>query len=538
MTASLYIIQALREAGIDVIFGLPGVHALSLWNALKESGVRYVGFRHEQAAAHAADGYGRATGRPGVVLLSTGPGALNALSALAEAYVSSSPVLAITSAIPSSLVGLSKGFLHEAKDLTPAFETVTRFCRRATTCEEIPGILKQALEAAIGGRPGPALIEIPVDLLDQDLERKPDGVVSLEPPADESGIEEAASLLALAARPVIWAGGGVLRGRASKELAEVAEILQAPVVTTFMGKGAIPEEHPLAIGSLVRQPEVATLLRDADMMLAVGTRFSGMATGNWKLEIPSQLIHIDIDPEELGRNYPVRLAINSDARLSLAKLRDVLESRIDTPRMSRSEEAKRVRAAAFERARTEAPREMAFLEEIRAALDQSVITVHDMTIPSYWSWPFFETSVPGTFHSPYGYASLGFSFPAAIGIAAADPSRPVVAFSGDGGFQYHSRELSTVAEHGLPVITIVFNDRAWGVLKSFAQARYGNTFGLNLPGPDFVALAQAHGVSAGRAAEPEDLQKALDAAVHQGGPHLIEVHSEWRLPPPSDYYRR
>lgn len=278
------------------------------------------------------------------------------------------------------------------------------------------------------------------------------------------------------------------------------------------------------------------MLSQADILLAVGTRFSGMATGNWKLELPGQLIHIDIDQEEIGRNYPVRLGLRADARLAMASLLEALAARGETK--PPWEDAKRIRRAAFDRAQAEGPHEMAMLEAVRNALDPEVVTVHDMTIPSYWSWPFFEVSRPGTFHSPYGYASLGFSFPAAIGIAAATPERPVVAFSGDGGFQYHERELSTVAEHHLPVITIVFNDRSWGVLKSFAQARYGKTFGLELPGPDFVALAEAHGVPGHRASEPEDLEKILRRALETGGPYLIEVPGAWKLPPPSDYYKR
>ncbi len=197
-----------------------------------------------------------------------------------------------------------------------------------------------------------------------------------------------------------------------------------------------------------------------------------------------------------------------------------------------------MRRIAIERAHVEGPREMAMLEAVRNAIDPSVVTVHDMTIPSYWAVPFLEITVPGTFHYPYGYASLGFSFPAAIGVAAARNGQPVICFSGDGGFMYHCRELATVKENDLPVTVIVFNDRAWGVLKSFAQSRYQQTFGLDLPGPDFVAMAESFGVSGHRADEPADLEKALRSAVETGGPHLIEVPGSWGLPPPSEYYRR
>lgn len=537
-SAAGFIIESIRRAGIDVVFGLPGVHALALWSAVERAGMRYIGFRHEQAAAHAADGYGRATGRPGVVLLSTGPGALNALSALAEAHVSSSPVLAISSAIPSGLIGRGKGYLHETKDLAPAFKAVTKFAGRAATVEDLSMLVPAALDAALGPPPGPSLIEVPVDLLDAELAREPltGGGEEYALGADELiKINEAARLLNLAARPVVWAGGGVLRSDATTELLKVAESLDAPVITTFMGKGAIPENHPLSVGTLVRQPETAELLRNADVLLAVGTRFTAMATGNWKLELPSQLIHIDADRQQIGHNYPVRLGIATDARVALRTLHPEISR--SAPSEPGAERAALVRDAAWSRARGEGPREMAFLEAIRSALEPEIVTVHDMTVPSYWSWPFFPVTVPGTFHSPYGYASLGFSFPAAIGVSAADTSRPVVAFSGDGGFQYHERELATLAQYSLPVTVIVFNDRAWGVLKAFAGARYSTDFGLELPGPDFVALAGAHGVRAARAEQPDELEKHLREALGSGEPNLIEVPGAWSLPPPAGYYR-
>ncbi len=536
LTVSHYIVETLRLAGIDAVFGLPGVHILSLWNALCDSPLRYVGFRHEQAAAHAADGYGRVTGKPGVVLLSTGPGALNALSALGEAYASSSPLLAITSAIPTQFYGKGKGYLHEIKDLGPAFEAVTRFTGRPMTVDEVPSMVHSAIVAATGGRPGPALLEIPTDLLDADVDEDPRAPDIIASPPNAAQVDEAVRLLQLAARPVIWAGGGVLRSRASAELTSVAEKLGAPVVTTFMGKGALPENHALSMGTVVRQPELVELLRNADLMLAVGTRFSGMATGNWKLELPSQLIHIDIDPAELGRNYPVRLGIAADARLTLAEIAKGLIPAAEW-KVRGIQEAGAIRKASLGRAQEEGPREMSFLKAIREALGPEVVTTQDMTIPSYWSAPFFEVTAPRTFLYPYGYASLGFSFPAAIGVAAANPDLPVVAICGDGGFQYHLRELATVAENQMRVIVVVFNDKSWGVLKAFSKARYGTSFGMDIAGPDFVKLAEAYGVPATSVAEPDELGAALTASLQRPGPSLIEVPGAWKLPPPADYYR-
>jgi acetolactate synthase-1/2/3 large subunit len=536
-TAAQFVIESVKRAGIDVVFGLPGVHALGLFNAVEKSSLRYVGLRHEQAAAHAADGYGRATGKPGVVLLSTGPGALNSLSAIGEAYVSSSPVLALTSAIPTYLQNESKGFLHETKDLAPAFASVTSFSGRARTVDEIPGLLENAFATCFATRHGTALVELPLDLIDARLESEPIQVKPPQPPlgADETEkLQEAAKLLGMASRPAIWAGGGVIRSGATAELVRVAEALDAPVITTFMGKGAFPEEHPLAIGCMVRQPETQELLGDADALLAIGTRFTAMATAQWKMELPSQLIHIDADPAQIGRNYPVRLGIAGDAKAAL----QVLLERLDSPRKRDGTlRAAVARKAAFDRAFQYGPREMAMLNAVRSALDPEIVTVHDMTIPSYWSWPFFPVTEPRTFHTPYGFGSLGFSLPAAIGVAASDPSSPVVAFCGDGGFQYHGRELATIRENSLPVITLVFNDRAWGVLKGFSQARYDSTFGMALPGPDFAMLAEAHGLPASQASEPDELEKRLREAVESEGPALIEVPGDWKLPPPTEYYR-
>ncbi|HVE76088.1 MAG TPA: thiamine pyrophosphate-binding protein, partial [Actinomycetota bacterium] len=530
------IIRGLQAAGVDTVFGLPGVHALGLWKALETSGMRYLGFRHEQAAAHAADGYARASRKPAALFLSTGPGALNSLSALGEAYVSSSPVIAISSAIPSKYFGKGKGYLHEAKDLGPAFAAVTKASVRVLNASELIQGLTHVLREAIGGRRRPVFLEVAADVFDADGEGDVD--LSAETPRSvrQDEIDQAALLLRLAARPVIWAGGGVLASGASEALTRIAEKIDAPVVTTFMGKGTVPEDHPLCAGTMVRQPEGQELLREADLLLAVGTRFSAMATGNWKMQLPSQLVHIDIDREELGRNYPVRLGIAADARSCLEKIDAALE--MDEPASKPewgSSAAQRVRAASFERARSEGPREMEMLDAVRAAVPPEIHTVHDMTIASYWSAPFLEVTQPGTFHYPYGYASLGFSLPASIGVAVAT-GRPVVSFSGDGGLQYHDRELSTIAQYNLPVVALVFNDRAWGILKSFSKARYSTTFGLDLRGPDFVALAESHGVPATVAHTPEELGAAVSKAVESNGPYLVEIPGEWRPPPPQSYY--
>ncbi|MGH2704915.1 MAG: thiamine pyrophosphate-binding protein [Actinomycetota bacterium] len=537
MRVTEFLVDTIRHAGVEVVFGVPGLHSLPMVAALERSGLRFIGFRQEQAAAHAADGYGRATGRPGVVFLSAGPGTMNALTALAEATASSSPVLAISATLSTRDLGRGRGALHELSDPAPAYAAVTRFCDRATRIDEIPTLALKAIAATTAGRPGPSLIEVPADYFDAEV----DGDAATLPPlpleADRDAVNEAAFLLGLAARPLIWAGGGVHRAFASAELTRVAELLGAPVITTFMGKGAIPESHGLALGTLVGWPEAAGVLRGADLLLAVGTRFTAMSTGGWRLELPEQTIHIDIDPAEIGRNYPVRLGIAAHARPALAALADSLEVRGQggTPRR-RWIDPSAVREGIVKRAREAGEKEMARLDAVRRGLPTEVPIVHDMTVPSAWAWSFLPAGVPGTVHSPYGFGTLGFALPAALGVAASGGG-PVVAFCGDAGLVAHVRELATAVEHGLPVIVLVFNDRARGALKTLSSARYGTTFALDLAGPDFLALAGAFGVPARRAAEPGELERALAESVAAGGPQLVEVPGEWAPLPLEDPYR-
>jgi acetolactate synthase-1/2/3 large subunit len=532
-TVARYIVDSLRLAGTGTVFGVPGIHNLGLWAALEQGGVKVVGCRTEQAAAHAADGYGRSGVGPGAVFLSSGPGALGALAALGEATVSSSPVVAVASTIPSHLVGKGKGHLHEAKDPLPAFESVTRFAARVAKASDVPDLLARVIAASVSGRPGAALLEVPVDLLDAELDAVPEAAAAERPGPPGPVVAEAATLLRLAARPVIWAGGGVHRSGASAELVALAERLGAPVVTTFLGKGAIPESHPLSIGTLVRFPAVQATVGQADLLVAAGSRFTGMSTSNWRVDLPPQMIHIDIERSSIGRNYPVRLPVVADAKAALTAILGALEP---VTRPDRAEEVARLRTAANARGEREGAREMALLRAIRRALPAGTVTVHDMTIASYWAAPFFPVEVPGTFHSPYGFGTVGFALPAAIGLSAAQPDLAVVAFAGDGGFASHAAELATALQHRSRVTVLVFNDRSWGVLRPHARSRYGTEAGLDLPGPDLLALAAAYGVPAQRAEEPDDLERVLAEAVSSEGPRIVEVPGAWTVPPPASYY--
>jgi acetolactate synthase-1/2/3 large subunit len=532
-TVARYIAETLLLAGTRTAFGVPAAHSLGLWAAAREAGLPLVGCRTPGAAAHAADGYGRTGPGPGLVLLSSGPGALAALAALGEATVSSSPVVAVATTIPGRLVGGGKGHLHEAADPLPAYGAVTKLAGRAATAADVPDLLGRVLAAARSGRPGAALLEVPVDVLDAQLDAVPEAPPVDRPAPAAPVVAEATTLLRLAARPVIWAGGGVHRAGASAELLALAERLGAPVVTTFLGKGAIPERHPLSIGTLMRFPAVAATVAQADLLVAVGTRFSGMSTSNWRVDLPPQTIHVDADPGAIGRNYPVRLPVVADAKAALAAVLGELAAsgRVDRP--DRTQEVAGLRRAAVDRARREGAREMAILEAVHAALPPGAVTVLDVTIASHWAAAFLPTEEPGTFHTPYGFGTPGFSLAAALGVAAAAPSRPVVAFAGDGSFAVHAPELATARACGSRVTVLVFNDGSCGGLRPLARARYGSDDGLDVPGPDLVALAAAYGLPAVRADEPADVGRALADAVSSPGPHVVEVPGAWAVPPPA-----
>ncbi|MBI4216286.1 MAG: thiamine pyrophosphate-binding protein [Chloroflexi bacterium] len=524
------VVKALEREGVRVVFGLPGVHNLPIVDALgQQETIRYVGVRHEQAAAYMADGYARASGRVGVCVTTTGPGAANTLAALGEAYTASSPVLQLTTQIPLPLLGKGKGFLHETKDQLGMFWTVAGWVKRAETFQEIATAIHEAMVWLRGGRPRPAVLEIPTDILYQQ------GVVEFLPrarhrrrPGEPGAVAKAAKLLAGAKRPLIWAGGGAASSRAGPELARLAEVLQAPVMTTYMGKGALPEDHPLSLGYAWSWGEVREvteeLLRGADLLLAVGTRFSALTTGEWSLPLPANLIHIDIDPGEIGKNYPAALGVVGDAKAVLGQIVGELEREGLPPRPSRLKEMEELREIFYAIVSATRSHQLEIVDELRLALKRDAILVNDMTIAAYTSSRHFPVYGPRCFLYPYSFGTLGFGFPAALGAKVAQPRRQVVALCGDGGFMFNLAELATAAQHHIKVVALVVNDRGYGVLRGYQDHDFaGRHFGTELVNPDFVQLARAFGVRAERVAEVAGVRAAVLRALARPGPSLIEV---------------
>ena len=530
MTGAQALVAALAAEGVEVVFGLPGVHSLPIYDALyPHQQIRYIGVRHEQAAALMADGYARSTGRVGVCLTTTGPGAANTVAALAEAYSSSSPVLEVTTQIASDMLDRNKGVLHDTKDQLGMFGALTGWNKRVESTGDIPGAVHEAFSRMRNGRARPVAIEIPFDLLAED------GEPTISPPAEgarpraaEADISAAVEALAASRAPVIWAGGGAIAAGATDVLLALAELLGAPVMTTYKGKGIIPEDHPLSLGNWASSGEgrdmLQGLLDDADLTLAVGTRFSGVSTGDWSLQFPQPLVHIDIDAAEIGKNYPVQIGVGSDARSALEEILRRLRERGVAAGISRVEEVAALRDAVREIVAANQSGRLQVVEALRSVLPRDAILVCDMTMVAYVASRHFRAYQPRGFLYPAGFGTLAYAFPAALGAKVAWPEGPVVAVCGDGGFIMGCRELATDVEHGIRLPVLVFNDGGYSVLRLMQDFRYEERrIGVDLHAPDFAALAKAFGADGLKVTELEDLGPAVEKALAADGPTVIEV---------------
>ena len=519
MTGGQALVKSLYLEGVRVIFGLPGVQLYHAMDALyQEPGIRFITTRHEQATAYMADGYSRAGGGVGTALMVPGPGLLNASAAIGTAYAASSPILVVSGQIERDLIGVNRGALHEVDDQLESIRPVTKWARRVLDPAEIPEVVHQASLHLRTGRPRPVEIEIPPETLAEvaDIElMEPEEGHQVE--AGDEQIEIAAKMLAGASNPLLWVGGGAVSSGASEPLLKVAEHLQAPVISTPEGKGAISDRHYLSLGAHWIRNDPIGRLYGHDVILAVGTR---MASPN--LLDGQQVVQIDIDVDELGRNYDKTFGILGDARQALEKLYTELLTR-HPARPSRRKEIDAQKASRSEAIITVEPQD-SLIAAIRSAIPDDGILVAGMTQLGYYGRNHFPVYEPRTFLTSSYFGNLGFAYPTALGAKVAQPDKAVVAISGDGGFLFNSQELATAVQHGINAVVIVFNDNAYGnVLRDQVNRFEGRTIGAALHNPDFVRLAEAYGARGVKAEGPVQLETSLREALAEDAPTLIEV---------------
>ncbi len=522
MTGGQALMQSLYREGIRVIFGLPGVQLYHAIDALYDvPDIRFITTRHEQATTYMADGYSRASGgKFGTALVVPGPGLQNASAGIGTAYAASSPILVVAGQIQREFIGVNRGMLHEVHDQLDTIRPVTKWASRILDPAQIPAAVHEAFFHLKTGRPRPVEIEIPPETLAEVADVSlldPEEYGSPEPKRES--IQQGAELLASATFPLIWVGGGVISSNASTALERLAEYLQIPVISTPEGKGALSDRHYLSLGVPKRTGDCLNEIIDkSDVILAVGTR---LATPEL-LKKGQKVIQIDIDEEELGRNYTNTLGILGDARRCLEELYNEISRTVAT-RPERREEMEAIKEKRFGPSAQIEP-QASFLAAIRNAMPDDGIFISGMTQVGYYSRVYFPVYQPRTYFTSSYYGNLGYAFPTALGAKVAQPDRAVVAVSGDGGFLFNSQELSTAVKYRINAVVIVFNDNAYGnVLRDQINRFQNRSIGAELHNPDFIKLAEAYGARGVRAKGPEELESALREALQVDAPTLIEV---------------
>ena len=529
--------KSLVREGIEVIFGLPGVQMYGLITGIRdEPGLRMITARHEFSTTHMADGYARATGKPSVAVVVPGVGLYNAGSGIATAYARSSPVLLLAGEVPRAQIGKGLDGLHEIVDQADLMKPITKYRKSIMRPHEAPAAVNEAFRQMRSGRPRPTFIDMPPEGM---VEREEVDLLESAPgernTSDDSMIEEAAQDILNAKSAVIFAGGGVARSDAFDELKKFTEMTGIPVVNSAGGKGVIPYSHPNSIGTWVGAVgPIKNMIDGAEVIVAIGTRFTPRnpaGTG-------SKVIHIDPDESILGRPHPNKMKLKGDAKATLTKLIDLLESEGCDP----EEMAER---HAFDKAALEAHRERdrsedaayPWLMAITDAYPDEATGIWGMTQLGYYSRQHFEVDRPWSYIDSGYMGTLGYAFPTAIGAKVGVPDRPVICIVGDGGFMYASGELSTAVKYGINVVAVVFNDGAYGNVARDLDQDFGGTYEADFVNPDFVAMAKAYGGEGFVATSPDELTTALRAAIEADAPSIVEVQLG-RLPRPKAWSAR
>jgi len=539
MSGAKALIEALKREKVETIFGIIGGALLPIHDVLYDSEIRHILARHEQGAAHAADGYARVSGRAGVCMATSGPGATNLVTGLANAYLDSSPVIALTgqvntySANSSYMIG--RDAFQEA-DIIGITTPITKYNCQVKSASEIPKAVRMSFHIATTGRPGPTLLDIPkntqteIDEMDfpsnvQIRGYKP----NIEPHPIQ--VKKAVKLLLKAERPIVLAGGGTISSNASPELMQIAELLMMPVATTFMGKGCFPENHPLSMGNIgMHGTRVANkVILEADVILAIGTRFQDRSTGTLDDFCPdAKIIHIDIDAGEIGKNVDVEVPIVADAKVTLRlihqQLVHQLKQKEGSPWFNRVKELKDkfLSEMDFGEGDLTSPK---LLKELRRILPENAIVATEVGQNQMWAALHFQTYKPRTFISSGGLGTMGFGFPASIGAKVACPSCPVVDIAGDGSFRMTEQELGTSVTEDIPVIVVVLNNSMLGMVAQWQRLFYKRKYAAVKLGslPDFAKLAQAYGAEGTRVGSLKEFSAAMKKALKNEVTTVIDV---------------
>ena len=539
MSGAKALVESLKQQNAKVIFGIIGGAIMPVYDALYDSDIRHILSRHEQCAAHAADGYARASGKPGICMATSGPGATNLVTGIANAYMDSSPIIALTGQVSthgnSSSYVIGKDAFQEA-DIIGITTPITKFNYQVRSAAEIPKAVKTAFHIATTGRPGPVLIDLPKNVQIDTAEMKFSEEIKLlgyKPVTDPHPmqVKKAAELLVKAERPVILAGGGVTSSNAFQELLELAELLLAPVATTLMGKGCFPENHPLSLGHIGMHgnPAANKIILEADVLLAVGTRFADRSTGRLDTFCKdAKKIHIDIDPAEIVKNVDVDVPIVADAKKALRAIYTVIAEKIkkkeDSTWLRRVKEIKE-QCLNNASANSTSLRPQILLKTLRQIIPEDAIVTTEVGQNQMWAALHYKVFKPRTYITSGGLGTMGFGFPAALGAKVACPDRVVVDIAGDGSFIMTEQELACSVEENIPVVVIILNNSVLGMVAQWQRLFYNRRYMAVKLGrvPDFVKLAEAYGAQGIRVGSLEEFTRAVKSAMKSDVTTVIDV---------------
>ena len=536
-TGSQILLECLVLEGVDTLFGYPGGTVINIYNDLMDYPIHHILTRHEQAAVHAADGYARATGRVGVALATSGPGATNTVTGIANAYMDSIPMVIITGQVPTPLIGNDA---FQEVDIIGITRPVTKHSYLVRDIQDLPRIIKQAFYIARTGRPGPVLVDLPKDVqMATDKFEYPDKVEIRGYKPNSQGsprqIEKAVKMILAAKRPVIYVGGGVTLSDTTQELLDFAQLIKTPVTTTLMAMASFPKQHPLSLGMLgMHGTYYANMaVMESDLLIAVGARFDDRVTGKLSTFAPhAKIIHIDIDPTSIKKNVRVDLPIVGDLRDVLQKLIVELKVSLHEVQSMVAEIAPwREQIAAWRQehpmsyvASTTEIKPQFVIETLRKVSNDDAIITTEVGQHQMWTAQFFDFSQPRTFITSGGLGTMGFGLPSALGAQAAWPKRQVIDVSGDGSFQMNSQELATLVQYRLPVKIVILNNNFLGMVRQWQQLffdkRYSQTC-MELP-IDFVKLAEAYGATGFSTSNPAEVEAVLRKGLETPGPVIME----------------